>query len=118
MRPRLALSAVLLAAVASSASAQTPSDASCLLVSNIFAKQSNDPNQKARAQNVLFYYFGRLDGRYNEPQLKDALKAAGNNLLTAQSAVTLMNTCLRNMETRGKALQAIAMQLQRASPGR
>lgn len=118
MRSSHALTAVLLAAVASSATAQNPSDASCLLVSNIFAKQATDSAQKTRAQNVLFYYFGRLDGRYNSAQLKDALKAAGNNLLTAQSAVALMNSCARNMEARGQALQSIALQLQKAAPGK
>ena len=45
-------------------------DANCLLVSNIFAQQSTDATQKARAQNVLFYYFGRLDARGSDAQLK------------------------------------------------
>lgn len=120
MRPSHAFAAALLAATAGSAAAQapTPSDASCLLVSNIFAKQSTGATQKARAQNVLFYYFGRLDGRYNAAQLKDELKAAGNNLLTSQTAIAIMNTCARNMETRGQAFQSIAMQLQKTAPGR
>lgn len=116
MKPRYAVIAALLVALAGRSAAQAPSDASCLLVSNVFAKQSTDPNQKARAQNVLFYYFGRLDGRLSESQLKDALKAAGSNPLTAQSVTTLMNNCARNMETRGQSLQNISQQLQKAPP--
>lgn len=116
MRPSYAAVAALLAAFAGRSAAQAPADASCLLVSNIFAKQSTDANQKARAENVLFYYFGRLDGRLSESQLKGALKAAGSSALTPQSVTTLMNNCARNMETRGQALQNISQQLQKAAP--
>lgn len=90
------------------------SDANCLLVSNIFAQQSTDATQKAHAQNVFFYYFGRLDSRANETQLKAELRQAGATQFTAESASALMNSCVQNMQTRAEALQTATQQLDKS----
>jgi hypothetical protein len=87
-------------------------DANCLLVSNIFAQQSTDATQKAHAGNVLFYYFGRLDSRANEAQMKAELKQAGTAQFTPDSASALMNSCVQNMQSRAQVLQSISQQLQ------
>lgn len=81
-------------------------DANCLLVSNVFAQQSTDPTQKAHAQNVLFYYFGRLDARTTEAQMKAELKQAGSIQFTGETASALMNSCVQNMQTRAQVLQS------------
>jgi hypothetical protein len=90
-------------------------DVNCLLVSNIFAQQSTDANQKAHAQNVFFYYFGRLDARSTEAQLRAEVKQAGTMQLNGETAGTLMNSCVQNMQTRAQVLQSAA---QPPQPGR
>lgn len=87
-------------------------DANCLLVSNVFAQQSNDPAQKAHAANVLFYYFGRIDGHASEAQMKAELKQAGSAQFTPESASALMNSCVQNMQSRAQVLQSVSQQLQ------
>lgn len=88
------------------------SDANCLLVSNIFAQQSSDAEQKAHAMNVLFYYFGRIDSRTSEAQLKAELKQAGSVQFTNATASALMNSCVQNMQSRAQMLQSVSQQLQ------
>lgn len=87
-------------------------DANCLLVSNIFAQQSTDATQKAHAGNVLFYYFGRLDARTSEAQLRAELKQAGSIQFTGETAAALMNSCVQNMQTRAQVLQNASQQVQ------
>lgn len=87
-------------------------DANCLLVSNIFAQQSTDATQKAHAGNVLFYYFGRLDSRTTEAQMKAELKQAGSIQFTPDTASALMNNCVQNMQSRAQVLQNVSQQLQ------
>ena len=86
-------------------------DANCLLVSNIFAQQSTDATQKAHAGNVFFYYFGRIDARTSEAQLKAELKQAGATQFTNESASALMNSCVQNMQARAQVLQNATQQL-------
>lgn len=83
-------------------------DANCLLVSNIFAQQSTDATQKSRAQTVLFYYFGRLDARGSDAQLKADIKQAGTMQLNGETAASLMNSCAQNMQSRAQVLQSAA----------
>lgn len=101
------------AAPATKAPVPTPprNDATCLLVSNIFAQQSTDATQKAHAGNVFFYYFGRLDARATEAQWKNELKQAGTTQFTAESASALMNSCVQNMQARAQVLQNTTQQL-------
>ena len=87
-------------------------DANCLLVSNVFAQQSTDATQKAHAANVLLYYFGRLDARATEAQMKAELKQAGSTQFTAETASALMHSCAQNMQSRAQVLQSISQQLQ------
>jgi hypothetical protein len=87
-------------------------DANCLLISNIFAQQSTDATQKAHAGNVLLYYFGRLDARTTEAQMKAELKQAGSTQFTAETAAALMNSCVQNMQSRAEILRNVSQQLQ------
>jgi hypothetical protein len=87
-------------------------DANCLLISNVFAQQSTDATQKAHAGNVLFYYFGRIDARANEAQMKAELKQAGSFQFTPETASALMNSCVQNMQSRAQVLQTVSQQLQ------
>ncbi|HZU50367.1 MAG TPA: hypothetical protein VE968_00680 [Sphingomicrobium sp.] len=110
-----ASSAPAASAPAAKAAPTTPpprTDANCLLVSNIFAQQSTDPAQKTHAGNVLFYYFGRLDARTNEAQMKAELKQAGSFPFTGATAAALMNNCVANMQARAQVLQNAQQQVE------
>jgi hypothetical protein len=136
MKLTFPIAAVLAATIVSTAAAQTTSgstakpsapaapstaprvappprtDANCLLVSNIFAQQASDATQKAHAGNVLFYYFGRMDARASEAEMKAQLKDAGSTKFTPESAAALMNSCVQNMQARAQVLQNVSQQLQ------
>ena len=132
MKPTHAITALLAATIASSSLAQTtpstakPStpaapavrgtpppvtDAGCILIANIFATQVTNADQKALAQNVLFFYFGRLEGRTSEAQMKSELRQARATQLTNDTAGALMNNCAQAMQTRAKTFEAVMQQL-------
>ena len=86
-------------------------DAGCVLVANLFAAQTTNQDQKALSQNVLFFYFGRLDARTTEPQMKAELKQAGTTQLTSDTAAALMNSCAQGMQSRAKVFEGVLQQL-------
>lgn len=88
-----------------------PTTFNCLLASNTFAQKETDPKKKALAEGVLYFYLGRVDPRSSPLQLKNALKQAGLSL-RGVGALPLMNSCLREMETKAQMLQSVGQQLQ------
>jgi hypothetical protein len=88
------------------------SDASCILVANVFATQTTNADQKTLAQNVLFFYFGRLDARASEGQMKAELRQARTAKLTTDTAAALMNSCAQGMQARAKVFEDVMQQLQ------
>ena len=90
------LAAGLLAFTAAPASAQSPSDVRCLLVSNFFAKVSKDEKARRRAENASYFYLGRSAGRFNDAQLKAALDAEQKSLKSS-NAGPLMAACSQYM---------------------
>jgi hypothetical protein len=86
-------------------------DAGCVLIANVFASQLTNADQKALAQNVLFFYFGRLQGRAGEAQMKTELRQARTVQLTNDTAGALMNSCAQEMQTRAKAFEGVMQQL-------
>jgi hypothetical protein len=132
MKSTYAIAATLAVMISASASAQAPStapktappaaptvrgtppartDAGCILVANLFASQLTNQDQKALAQNVLFFYFGRLDGRAGEAQMKTELRQARSTQLTNDTAGALMNSCAQGMQGRAKVFEGIMQQL-------
>jgi hypothetical protein len=132
MKPTTALAALLAASIAGTSAADAQStaakpaapaapavrgtppartDASCVLVANVFASQLTNADQKALAQNVLFFYFGRLEARTNESQMKTELRQARAVQLTNDTAGALMNSCAQDMQTRAKGFEGVMQQL-------
>ena len=132
MKPTYAIAALVAAATAGSALAQTTSttskpaapaapavrgtppartDAGCILVANVFASQLKNADQKALSQNVLFFYFGRLDARASESQMKAELRQARSVQLTNETAGALMNSCAQGMQSRAKVFEGVLQQL-------
>jgi hypothetical protein len=132
MKSTHAIAATLAIMLPGSASAQAPSttpktaapaapavrgtppartDAGCILVANVFASQLKNADQKALSQNVLFYYFGRLDARAGDAQMKTELRQARSVQLTNDTAGALMNSCAQEMQARAKTFEGIMQQL-------
>jgi len=91
-------------------------DAGCVLIANVFASQLTNADQKALAQNVLFFYFGRLQARAGEAQMKTELRQARTVQLTNDTAGALMNSCAQEMQTRAKAFEGVMQQLAQEQP--
>ena len=111
MKSTLAIAALTLAGVATPSMAQAPSDATCVLVSNLFAARSTDAAQKKVAENSLYYYFGRVDTHLSGTALQSALRQAGASI-NMQNAGPTMTTCARNMQARAAAFQGSTVALQ------
>ena len=132
MKPTYVIAALLTATATSSASAQTTSgttkpstpaapavrgtpppvtDAGCILIANIFATQVTNADQKNLAQNVLFFYFGRLEGRTSEAQMRAELRQARSMQLTNDTAGALMNNCAQGMQAKAKTFETVMQQL-------
>lgn len=110
--------ALVLVAIAScvattSAAAQTtPSDARCLLVSNVYAKVATNAGAREAARLASLFYLGRLDGRLSTPQLEAAMLAQQKGL-KPNDLEGVMKGCIRFMGQRSAALQALGRRLDR-----
>jgi hypothetical protein len=102
--------AIILAVIATPASAQAGNDVKCLLASNLFAKAAKDPKTRTAAEASKLYYLGRIHGRLNAAQLKAELLAQQKSI-SAKTAGTIMNGCARQMESGIKMIQTVTQQL-------
>lgn len=101
---RTAVFAFFMAAAAAPASAQSTGDVRCLIVSNLFAKMSKDPKQKAIAEMSKFYYLGRLHGRIAPAQLQ-AQAVAQAKTLTQANAGPAMTACARQLQAGARSVE-------------
>jgi len=102
----IALAGALLA-TGGAASAQTASDAQCIVVANAYAGQATDANAKKIAEAAVYFYLGRISNSMTGPQLK-ALLDAQVKTLTAQTAPGVMNNCASAIQTKVNLLQSIS----------
>lgn len=98
---------------AAPATAQTVgSDAKCFLVSNMFAKSSDERAKKA-AVEASFFYLGRLNGSASQ---LETLLAQQAKTVTAQNASSTMQACARTVAQRATELQNVGKRLSQAQP--
>jgi hypothetical protein len=109
----LALAAALLAA-GTSASAQTATDARCLMLSNAFAKQSKEANQQKLAEDSIYFYLGRIAGQPSAAQMKTLFDEQAKTITDA-NASTLMGDCVKTVLAKVELLQSMATQPQPAT---
>lgn len=102
----IAIAAALLV-TSGAASAQTASDAQCLVVSNAFASQAKDPKQKGIAEASVYFYLGRIGSQMTAPQLKALLDAQSKTLTQANAGPT-MNKCATAIQAKVDLLQSLA----------
>jgi hypothetical protein len=103
---RIGIAAVLLATGAA-ATAQSATDARCIILSNVFAKQAKDPATQKMAEGAMYFYLGRIGGSATAPQMKTLLDQQANTITDA-NAGQLMNACVKDVQTKIEMLQSVA----------
>ena len=103
----IAVAAALLVS-GSEAAAQSASDVQCIILSNVFAKNTKDAKAQQLAESAFYFYIGRLPDSVTAAQLKPIVEAQ-EKAITDATAGPAMNNCV-------KAIQAKVQMLQRLSP--
>lgn len=104
-RKIFSIAAASIALVSAPSLAQSTEDVRCLLLSNAFAQGGNTPEAKKAGQSGALFYLGKMDGRWNEAQLRAALTQQ-QKTLSADKAGPEMQACMRRVEASYKKLQA------------
>lgn len=105
LAPVIAGAAVLLTGTA--ATAQSVTDAQCIIVGNVFASQSKDANQQKAAEAAVYFYLGRVRDGTTSAQLKALFDQAAKPL----SDTTLgpkMNECMKNIAGKIQLLESLS----------
>jgi len=89
------------------ASAQSATDAGCLILSNVFAQKATEPEVKKVAEQSFYFYLGRVADRTTGPQLK-ALLDAQSKTITEATAGTMMKNCVQALQSRSELLQSLS----------
>jgi hypothetical protein len=102
---RIALAAALVM-TSGAATAQSATDAGCILVSNAFAKDAKDPKAQQAAQAALYFYLGRVSDSTSAAQLK-ALFEAQSKTINETNAGPMMNKCVQAIQSKFQLLQSL-----------
>jgi hypothetical protein len=102
----IALATALLT-TAGAATAQTASDAQCIVVSNAFASQAKDAKAQKIAEAAVYFYLGRIGTQMTSAQLKTLLEAQSKTLTQANAGPT-MQKCAAAIQTKVDLLQSAA----------
>lgn len=111
---RIAVAASLLMTGAA-ASAQSATDARCILLSGVFAKQNQDANAQKLAEATYFFYLGRISATETAAQLK-ALFDSQAKTITDANAGGLMNSCAKDFQTKVELVNSLAPPPPAATP--
>ena len=105
LAPMIAGAAVLLTGTA--ATAQSMTDAQCIIVGNAFASQSKDANQQKAAEAAVYFYLGRVRDGTTSTQLKALFEQAAKPLSDATIGPK-MNDCMKGIQGKVELLQSLA----------
>jgi len=105
---RIAAAAALLT-LSGTAAAQSATEARCIILANIYAKQAPDENAKKLAEASLYFYLGRMTGQPTAAQLKAALDQQAKTLTDA-TAATQMGECVKPVRDKVLLLQSLSPQ--------
>jgi len=101
-------------ATSGAAAAQSGTDARCILLSNVFAKQSKDANAQKTAEASFYFYLGRISNQTTAPQMK-TLFDQQSKTITDANAGGLMGDCAKGVQTKMQLIQSLAGQPQPAA---
>ena len=103
---RIALAGTLLL-MGTAASAQSVNDAQCIILSNLFAKESKEAQQQKAAEAAVYFYLGRVRDGTTAAQLKGLFDQASKPL-TQATIGPKMNDCVNAIQTKVQLLQSLA----------
>lgn len=112
----IAVGAALLA-TSGAATAQSATDARCILLSNVFAQQVKDANAQKAAEASLYFYLGRISSAATAAQMKALFESQGKTITNA-NAGALMSDCAKAVQTKVDMLQSLAPQPAAAKPAK
>ena len=101
---KLAFAAAALVLASSSAYGQPVQDVKCLVLSNAFASSAGNEGTKRVAQSAAFFYLGRVDGRWTDGQLRNAI-VKERKTLNPGTAGADMQACAKRMQESVRRLQ-------------
>jgi hypothetical protein len=107
MKALLIVTAGALLMTSGAATAQSATDIKCMILSNVFAKNSKDAESQKAAEAALYFYLGRVPDGATSTQLKTLLDAQGK-ALTDATAGAMMNACVKTIENKVQMLQSLA----------
>jgi len=87
--------------------AQSTDDVRCLVLSNAFAKIGSTAEAKKAGESGAVFYLGKIDGRWNDAQLRAAI-AQHQKTLKVPNAGPEMKVCMQRMQASYEKLQALA----------
>lgn len=93
----------------SGATAQSATDARCILLSNVFAQQAKDDGAKKAAEASLYFYLGRIGSGETAAQIKTQFEAQGKTITNA-NAGSLMSDCAKAVQAKLDLLDSLAPQ--------
>jgi hypothetical protein len=102
----IAIAAALLT-TSGAALAQTATEARCIVLSNVFAKEGKDANAQKLAEVSLYFYLGRVGPQASAAQLKALLDQQARTITDA-NAGALMGECVKNVQAKLKLLSDVA----------
>ncbi len=104
---KILAAASLSALVSTPCLAQSTDDVRCLVLSNAFAQAGNTAEAKKAGQSGALFYLGKIDGRWNDAQLRVAI-AQQQKTLRVANAGPEMQGCTQRMQASIKKLIALA----------
>ncbi len=101
----LALAATLLAG-STAATAQSASDARCIVLSSVFSRTGKDAQAKQLAEAAMYFYLGRVSPSASPAQLKAQLDQQAATITDANNG-QLMGDCIKTFTSELTLLQSI-----------
>ena len=89
------------------ATAQSVTDAQCLLLSNAFANGAKDPKAQKVAEASIYFYLGRIRDGATAADLKTILDEQAKAIPEATSG-NLMNGCVKTVQDKLKLVESLA----------
>ena len=111
---RFALAATALLSLSSAATAQSATDARCVILSNVFAKQAKDDDLRKLAEASMYFYLGRI-GHATSAQVKAQFDQQSKTI-TDTNAGGLMADCVKGFQSELQLVQSLAGQAVAPSP--
>lgn len=103
---RIAIAASLLMASGAALAQTAAKDAGCLLVSNVFSKDTKNPDAAKLAQASVYFFLGRIGPQTTSAQLK-AMMEAQSKTLTDANAGGVMNECIKDFQTKMQLVESL-----------